>query len=224
MVSRFGNDSPEYRELSSKLLNTFLLTMRGTPYVYNGDELGMTNIRFTKIEDYRDRQTFSEYKYKQSTGADLNEFMKELQFSNRDNGRTPMQWDASANAGFTTGVPWIAVNKNYVMLNVATQEQDNNSCLNYFKRLVQLRKENLALVYGQYQLLDKANTHVYSYTRQLGKERFLVVLNFSGEKAITHTGIKVAAKMLLNNYHDGSVSLNNGDISLRPWQACVFKL
>ena len=219
LVSRFGNDSPEFRALSSKMLTTFLLTMRGTPYYYNGDELGMTNPGFTKIDDYRDMPTLNEYRHLINTGGDIPKFMKEIQFSCRDNGRTPFQWDSSANAGFTTGTPWIKLNPNYKTINVAAEENDPNSCLNYFRKMVKLRRDNLVLVYGKYQMLDKSNPNVYAYTRELNGEKFLIMLNFTSNPAVTNIGMDVGnAKLVIDNY--GTTSA----IGLRPYEAAVYEL
>lgn len=171
LVSRFGNDSPTFRELSAKMLETFIMTMRGTPYYYNGDELGMTNAGFDKIEDFRDVQTLNEYEHEKNTGADLKGFMKRIQFGSRDNGRTPFQWDKKTHAGFTTGTPWIKVNKNYTSINEAAEETDANSPLNYFRKIVKLRKDNLVLVYGKYTLLDKDNPKVYAYARKVREKK-----------------------------------------------------
>ena len=220
MVSRFGNDAPEFRELSSKMLSTFLMTMRGTPYYYNGDELGMTNIRFENIEDYKDMPTLNEYQHQKNIGGDIKKFMENIKFGCRDNGRTPFQWDSSFNAGFTTGTPWIKVNPNYNTINAAVQEKDNNSCLNYFKKLTRLRKENLALVYGKYTILDKSNTDVYAYTREMDGKKLLVILNFKSTLSTVTTGIDVSkAKVLLSNY-----SVPDNNTKLRPYEAVVYEL
>lgn len=218
MVSRFGNDSPEFREVSSKLLSTFILTMRGTPFYYNGDELGMTNPGFRQIGDYRDVAVLNEYKHRQQTGADLGDYIKEMAFSARDNGRTPMQWDASLNAGFSTGTPWIGVNPNYTTINVAAQDKDASSCLNYFRRLVQLRKDNPVLVYGRYKLLDADNPKVYAYTRTLGKKNVLVLLNFSATPAITTVKVPRNASLLIGNYPSASGP------ALQPYEARVYEI
>jgi oligo-1,6-glucosidase len=217
LVSRFGNDSPAFRVLSSKLLSTFLLTMRGTPFYYNGDELGMTNPGFRQISEYRDVAVLNEYKHLVQTDGDLAGYMHEITFSARDNGRTPMQWDATANAGFSTGKPWIGVNPNYTSINVAAQEKDATSCLNYFRRLVQLRKDNPVLVYGRYKLLDRDNPQVYAYTRTLGERQVLVLLNFSSSAATT-VRVRMGAKLLIGNYPDASGAL------LRPYEARVYLL
>ncbi len=155
LVSRFGNASPAFRELSSKMLATFIMSMRGTPYYYNGDELGMTNAGFDKIEDYRDMPTLNEYHHQKNIGGDIEKFMRRIKFECRDNGRTPFQWDHTTNAGFTSGTPWIKVNPNYNEINYAAQENNPNSVLNYFRKIVKFRKNNLVLVYGKYKLLDK---------------------------------------------------------------------
>ena len=220
IVTRFGNDAPEFREPSSKMLSTFLLTMRGTPYIYNGDELGMTNIRFDKIEDYRDVATLNEYQYEKSHGGKLDEFIKRKAFESRDNGRTPFQWDTTINAGFGTGNPWLKVNPNYKTINAAAQEKDAGSTLNYFRKMIQLRKDNLALVYGKYTLLDKDNPAVYAYTREMDGKKFLVLLNFTAKEATLKTGIDVSkGKVLINNYGITSVSE-----TLKPYEAAVIQL
>lgn len=221
LVSRFGNDQPEFRDFSAKMLATFVMTMRGTPYYYNGDELGMTNAGFNKIEDYRDVQTLNEYQNKKNKGEDLQQYLQFIQFSSRDNGRTPFQWDASINAGFSTGTPWINVNKNYAAINAAAQEHDPNSCLNYFRRLTKLRKDNPVLVYGKYTLLDKANPDVYAYTRELDGKKLLILLNFKNTVAKVNTGFDYSkAKVLLGNYYNSAST----DGTLQPYEAAVMEL
>jgi oligo-1,6-glucosidase len=220
LVSRFGNDSAAFRDLSSKMLATFIMTMRGTPYWYNGDELGMTNAGFTDIEDYRDMQTLNEYQNQKNIGGDVNKFMKRIGFESRDNGRTPFQWDATANAGFTAGAPWIQVNKNYLAINLARQEKDANSVLNYFKSIVKLRKDNPVLVYGKYTLLDKENPDVYAYTRTLGDKEFLVLLNFKSKPATVKIGHNLSAKkIVLSNY----ITPSEGE-TLQPYEAVIYEL
>jgi oligo-1,6-glucosidase len=208
------------------MLSTFLMTMRGTPYYYNGDELGMTNIRFDKIEDYRDMSTLNEYQHQLNSGADMHKFMTDIAYSSRDNGRTPIQWDASKNAGFTTGTPWIKVNPNYKTINVAAEEKDPNSCLNYFRKVVALRKANEVLVYGKYTLLDKNNPQVYAYTREDKGSKILVLLNFSASDAQTAPGIKLSRSvLLLDNYADAPVVTDgSGGVKLRPYEARVYRL
>lgn len=226
LVSRFGNDSPAFMALSSKMLATFIMSMRGTPYYYNGDELGMTNAGFEKIEDYRDMPTLNEYRYQVNTGGDIKKFMERTKFESRDNGRTPFQWDSTANAGFTTGTPWIKVNSNHKSVNAVTQEKDSNSVLNYFRKVVWLRKNNPVLIYGRYALLDKDNPNVYAYTREWEGKKILVLLNFSSANAPTNTGINVTGgKMLISNYNTGQeMKAGKSSITLRPYEAVIYEL
>jgi oligo-1,6-glucosidase len=221
MASRWGNDSPEFHDYSSKLLTTFLLSMRGTPYYYNGDEIGMVNAKFDKIEDYRDIETIAEYEKIKIAGGDLNEFIQNQKTGGaRDNGRTPFQWNASINGGFTTGTPWLKVNDNHTTLNAEAQEKDPKSVLNYFRKMTKLRKTNLTLVYGKYTLLDKDNPNVYAYTRELDGKKIVVLLNFSSKKATVNTGINTKkAKILINNY-----STPNKKGELRPYEAIIYQL
>jgi oligo-1,6-glucosidase len=179
MVSRWGNDSEEFRTASAKLLLTFLLTMRGTPFIYNGDELGMTNIRFEKIADYQDIETRQMYQNLTDKGGDAEGFLKDQQLTGRDNSRTPFQWTAGPNAGFTSGQPWIRVNANHLVINREKQEKEQGSVLNYFRELVQLRKENPVLVYGDYELLLPEHSAIYAYTRGYEGKLWTVLLNFS---------------------------------------------
>ena len=198
------------------------MTMRGTPYYYNGDELGMNNPGFTKIEQYRDKATLNEYQYQKNQGTDMTAYLKEIAFSSRDNGRTPFQWDDSKNAGFTSGTPWIEVNPNYKTINAAAQEKDPNSCLNYFRKLTQLRKDNIVLVYGKYTLLDKSNPSVYAYTRELNGKKMLVMLNFTSKTAAVKTPFGSAnAHLLLGNYGDSAETVKT---ELRPYEAAVYQL
>jgi len=222
MVSRFGSDLPQYRALSSKMLSTFIMTMRGTPYYYNGDELGMTNSVFNNIHDFRDMPALNEYRHLTNIHGDTSAYLKRLRFESRDNGRTPFQWDGTANAGFTTGIPWIAVNPNYKMINSEEEEKDPKSCLNYFRKLVQLRKNNPALVYGNYHLLDRDNPTVYAYTREGGGMKYLILLNFSSKKSQVNTGIPLTgAKLVLSN--DQRVQASPVTY-LNPYEACIYQL
>jgi oligo-1,6-glucosidase len=224
LVSRFGNDAPAFSKLSAKLLATFILTMRGTPYYYYGDELGMTNPGFDKITDYRDMSTLNEYRLQKDKGADLKKFLQEMAFSSRDNGRTPFQWDSSANAGFSKGSPWIKVNPNYRSINAAQQEKDPYSPLNYFRKLVSLRKHNLLLVYGRYTLLDKNNPNVYAYTREYEGKKMLILLNFSSSGAKTNIRPTISGKkLLLSNYSNAPVKDPDMEtITLRPYESRIY--
>jgi len=225
MVTRWGNDSPEFRAVSSKMLTTFLLTMRATPFYYFGDELGMTNIKFNKITDYQDIETLHEYQHLKETGGNLQHFLDNQKIVARDNGRTPFQWNDTKNAGFTNGTPWLKVNPNYKTINVAAEEQNPNSVLNYFKKMVKLRNENLTLVYGKYTLLDKDNPDVYAYTREYNGKKILVLLNFTTHNAAANLSLdRSKATILIDNY---SVLPGNQEIktfSLRPYEAIVMKM
>ena len=220
MLTRWGNDSPEWRDYSSKMLTTFLMTMRSTPYYYFGDELGMNNIKFDKIEDYRDIESINWYKGIEKEGGDLKQFMESQKIAARDNGRTPFQWDNSTNAGFTTGQPWLKVNPNHSTVNAATQDKDSNSCLNYFRKMVKLRKATPALVYGTYTLIDKENESVYAYTREWEGKKLLVLLNFKDQPASVKTDLNLSrAKVLHGNYPTPST---NGQ--LQPYEAVILEL
>ncbi len=226
MVTRWGNDSPQFREISSKMLTTFLLTMRGTPYYYAGDELGMNNIKFNRIEDYKDIESITVFNQIKASNGNLDEFLEAQKTSARDNGRTPFQWNTTLNAGFTSGTPWLKVNPNYTTVNVNAEEKDPNSVLNYFKKMVKLRKTTPTLVYGKYQLLDKNNQKVYAYTREGEGKKLLILLNFSATNSQTNIGLNIAkAKVLLSNYKD-ILAQDGGktSIELRPYEAVVYDL
>lgn len=226
LVSRMGNDRPAYRELSSKMLTTLVMTRRGTPFYYNGDELGMTNAGFTSIGEFRDVPTLDAYRREQKKGGDLWKFLQKIQFESRDNARTPFQWDGTAQAGFTTAIPWIRVNPNYTAINAAAQQNDPGSCLNYFRQLVKLRKQNEVLVYGNYTLRDRSNPRVYAFTREIKDHRMLVLLNFSAAAARVRPGVQTGrAKLLLTNYPSAPVSRpGEKEFSLRPYEACIYSL
>lgn len=220
LVSRFGNDSEPFRTLSSKMLTTFIMTMRGTAFYYNGDELGMTNAGFKNISDYNDMPLLNEYQHQQALHADLNVFLQKAAFESRDNSRTPFQWDASANSGFTSGTPWLKINSNYKTINVAAQQKDPNSPLNYFRRITALRASNPVLVYGKYEILDKTNPDVYAYTRELNNTRWLILLNFRAVPSTYSIPFGIASGTLMScNYTKASL---NGQ--LRPYEASVYKL
>jgi oligo-1,6-glucosidase len=224
-VSKYGNDAPEYREASAKMLHTFLLTQRALPYLYNGDEIGMTNIRFKTVEQYNDLQTRNRYylALKESPEKAAAYLQNQAELS-RDNGRTPLQWGATPLAGFTTGKPWLPINENTKTINVAAQEKDKNSILNYVRSMIMLRKEHKdILVYGKYTLQDADNKNVFAYTRTNNVETFLVLLNFT--KEISKTAIPNGFSLgdeLINNLQP--LKLDGANILLQPYQACVIKL
>jgi oligo-1,6-glucosidase len=225
IVTRWGNDAPEFRIPSTKMLLTFLLTMRATPIIYNGDELGMTNIKFDNIHDYRDIETLSMYQYLKSKGEDVQQFIEDQKTGARDNSRTPFQWNGGQHAGFTTGEPWIKINPNHVFINQEAQDADPFSILHYFRSLVQLRNERKVLVYGKYTLYDEAHEQVYCYTRTREQEGILVLLNFSAAPAAYTLPEPVQLKNhapLLNN--ENSLQLNDRNLVLLPYQALLFEV
>lgn len=220
MVSKFGNDTPEFREISSKMLSTFVMTMRGTSYYFQGDELGMRNIRFESIDDYNDVDTKNRYEFLKNNNGDLKAFLEDRKQTSRENGRTPFQWNADKNAGFTTGKPWLKVNPNYTSINAEALEKDENSTLNYFRKLVQLRKKEATLVYGTYTLLDKENPTVFAYQRELNGKKIVVLLNFSENESKFNIDLNLKkAKVLLGNYKTPSF-----DGSLKPYESVILEI
>ena len=183
-VSRFGNDNPVYRETSAKMLATCIHMMQGTPYVYQGEELGMTNVYFDKLEDYRDIESINYFKEFTESGLMTPEhMMKCLMLRSRDNARTPMQWDDSKQAGFTEGEPWIKVNPNYKKINAAQQLEDPDSVFHYYQKLIRLRKEKDIIVYGEFEPLYREDEQIFAYTRKQDQEKLLTVCNFSDKNA-----------------------------------------
>ena len=215
-VSRFGNDNPVYRETSAKMLATCIHMMQGTPYVYQGEELGMTNVYFDKLEDYRDIESINYFEEFTESGLMTPEhMMKCLMLRSRDNARTPMQWNDSKQAGFTDGEPWIKVNPNYKEINAAQQLEDPNSIFHYYQKLIRLRKEKDIIVYGGFEPLYRDDEQIFAYTRKQDQEKLLTVCNFSDQNAevevpeefkdaeclITNLGRKVfEAKTVLKPY------------------------
>lgn len=179
IVSRWGNDK-EYREVSAKMFATLLHGMQGTPYIYQGEELGMTNVRYG-IEDYRDIEILNMYKERIEKGYDKDDVMNSIYVKGRDNARTPMQWDSSENAGFTSGTPWLKVNPNYTEINAKSQMNDEKSIFNYYKKMIRLRKENPVIVDGCFTMLVPDDENVFAYTRENETDKLLVVCNFFGK-------------------------------------------
>ncbi len=222
-INRYGSDKPAFKDYSAKLLNTFILSMRGTPYTYYGDELGMTNIGFTKIEQYKDIAAINGYKKASTDGEDLDHYLKKLNLLSRDNGRTPMQWDDTNNAGFSSETPWLPVHQNHTTVNVVNQQNDQNSVLNHFRKMVALRKDNLLLVYGEYEIIQEEHPTIYAYSRTLDDEQMKILLNFSeSESSISLPNFDHSKEVLINNYNEFSVDKNT--ITLKPYQAVVLKL
>ncbi|WP_340198918.1 alpha,alpha-phosphotrehalase [Ascidiimonas sp. W6] len=224
-VSRWGNDHPEFWHNSATMLQTFLLTMRGTPYFYFGDEIGMTNVKFERIEDYRDINTLNAYHAAAHNADDLEAFIENEKEAARDNARTPMHWDSTKNAGFTEGNPWIKLNENYKKgINVAEQEKDATSVLNYFRAMVKVRKEHLTLVYGDYELLDEKNEAIYAYLRTMSSKKYLILLSFSQVNTLFDISKISFKKKYLIISNDAVIKKNEDQIELRPYQSIIYKL
>ena len=222
VVSRFGDDGA-YRELSAKMLGTCLHMMKGTPYIYQGEELGMTNVRFDTIGQYEDIETLGAYKTcREILGMSEEETMAAIHARSRDNARTPMQWDDSANGGFTAGTPWFAVNPNYTQINAASQVGADGSVYEYYRELIRLRHTMDVIVYGRFDLLLPDSDEVFAYTRTLGAEKLLVLCNFTGGdvKAELPEELKRAEKTyIIGNYGDRPADAGR----LRPYEAVVYR-
>lgn len=222
-VSRFGNDAPEYRAVSAKMLVTCLHMMQGTPYVYQGEELGMTNCPFPTLEDLRDIESINAFHELTEAGkVNPEDMMRYIRLRGRDNARTPMQWDDSANAGFTTGTPWIMVNPNYTEINAKAEMEDPDSVFRYYQKIISLRKKEKVMVYGTYQLLDPDNEKLYVYTRTLDNEKLLVICNFTEEEETYSIPEEFSeGEVLISNYHRETVEK---EILLKPYEALVLKI
>jgi oligo-1,6-glucosidase len=218
MISRFGNDK-EYREASAKLLATLLFTLRGTVYVYQGDEIGMTNVAYPSIEDYDDVETHGAWKDAIKAGKDMEEFMSVVHDQSRDNARTPIQWSGSENAGFTDAKPWIKINENYTQINVEDQEKDSASILNFYREIIAFRKENLVFVYGDYESLDDDNTEIYAYRRWDESEEYLLVHNFSDTETDWNYGLDSSDYELVKS----NLLSDDNSFTFSPWESKVFR-
>ncbi|AJY73439.1 glycoside hydrolase family 13 protein [Paenibacillus beijingensis] len=225
MLSRFGNDST-YHKQSAKMLGTLLHTLQGTPYIYQGEELGMTNVQFNSILEYKDIETLNMYNEYIAAGHDEQVIMKSIYSKGRDNGRTPMQWNDGPHAGFTTGSPWIAVNPNYTTINAEQALNDPDSIFHYYKKLIRLRKEHNVTVYADYRPLMEDDHHVFAYVRTLGNEQLLVVLNFFETPAdfTLEESVQYETKQLLISNYEVADDDDIRQIALRPYEARVYKL
>jgi oligo-1,6-glucosidase len=226
MVSRFGNDR-EYRVESAKMLATFLHMLQGTPYIYQGEEIGMVNVRFESVEDYNDIEIKNMYREKVTEGGEQHDkVMESIYVKGRDNARTPMQWDDSENAGFTTGTPWLKVNPIYKEINVKNDLENPNSIFYYYQQLIKLRKEHDIIVYGTYDLLLKDDEQIYAYTRTLRDEQLLVICNFTVEsvhfKLPEHISVG-ESQLLISNYDSVGNGVNT-NMTLKPYEVRVYLL
>lgn len=221
-VSRFGNDSDEYREISAKMLATCIHMMQGTPYVYQGEELGMTNCPFNTLDNFRDLESINAFHELTEQGKMTEEdMMAAIGYKGRDNARTPMQWDDSAYAGFSTANPWIMVNTNYTKINAKDQINREDSVFKYYQKLIKLRHESELIVYGTYDLILDDDKDIYAYIRTLGDEKLIVYCNFSeNTREVELPEEFTNGKVLISNYIDAKV---NHKITLRPYEAIVIQ-
>ena len=221
-VSRFGNDSDEYREISAKMLATCIHMMQGTPYVYQGEELGMTNCPFNTLDNFRDLESINAFHELTEQGKMTKEdMMAAIGYKGRDNARTPMQWDDSAYAGFSTANPWIMVNPNYTKINAKDQINREDSVFKYYQKLIKLRHESELIVYGTYDLILDDDKDIYAYIRTLGDEKLIVYCNFSeNTREVELPEEFTNGKVLISNYIDAKV---NHKITLRPYEAIVIQ-
>lgn len=225
-VSRFGNDSPEYRERSAKMLATCIHMLQGTPYIYQGQELGMTNYPFTDISQFNDIENKNAYRelVLESGQREEKELIRCFQYKSRDNARTPMQWDNKPGAGFTDGTPWLAINPNYVSINAMEQVNNLSSVFHYYKKLIALRKQYDIIVYGKFELLLPDSETIFAYIRSLGEEKLLVICNFSKQEQEVTVPAEfngLTAQVLISNY--GKTKLKKEEV-LRPYEAIVIHI
>jgi alpha-glucosidase len=223
-VSTWGNDREYWRESATALAAMYFM-MQGTPFIYQGQEIGMTNVKFESIEEYNDVKTQNMYAIKREQGMSHEDIMKIIWSSSRDNSRTPMQWDESANAGFSAVKPWIGINQNYKEINVEKQLKDPNSILNFYKKMISIKKQNDIFTYGSYNLILEENEQIYAYTRTLDEGKVIVICNLSAlESVYYHKDIKLSYdNLLLCNYdvheHDYITSF-----VLKPYEARVYRV
>ncbi len=222
-VSRFGDDGP-HRVRSAKLLATILHLHRGTPYVYQGEELGMTNAPFAGVEDFRDIESVNHHAEALAAGADPGTVVAALRTMSRDNARTPMQWNGSRHAGFTTGEPWLAVNPNHVEINAEAARADPDSVFHHYRRLIALRHEEPVIAHGDFTMLLEDDERVYAFTRRLDDVELLVIGNFSAQPVtceVPDAGAWAAADVLIGN--GPSPPAGAGELRLGPWEARVHR-
>lgn len=222
IVSRLGNDTEAYRELSAKMLATCLHMMKGTPYIYQGEELGMTNVSFASMDEFRDIESINAYREYTENGIIAPEdMMKYLNYKSRDNARTPMQWSDEENGGFTKGTPWIKINPNYTTINAREQMEREDSVFHYYQKLISLRKKEPVIVYGTFALLMPEDEDIFMYTRTYEQEKLLVICNFSQkERELEIPEEWERGTILLGNYKDAAVGRK---MCLRDYEAIVIK-
>lgn len=232
MVSRFGNDTT-YRKPSAKMLGTLLHTLQGTPYIYQGEEIGMTNVKLPSIDDYQDIETLNMYKEYSAAGIDHQQIMESIYVKSRDNARTPMQWDDSEHAGFTTGTPWLAINPNHHDIHVKEALADPDSIFHYYRRLIELRGQHDIIVYGDYRVLQPDDEQLFAYIRSYEQQQLLVVLNFTDQPQSFQLDEDVTynqPELLISNYGgdhgrelaEASTEHDLRSLQLEPYEARVY--
>ncbi|OOE14857.1 glycoside hydrolase family 13 protein [Fictibacillus arsenicus] len=223
VVSTWGNDK-EFWYQSATSMSAMYFLMQGTPFIYQGQEIGMTNVQFDSIEDYDDVAVKNMYRIKREEGVSHEDIMTVIWASSRDNSRTPMQWNSEANAGFTNGTPWMKVNPNYTEINVEKQEQEEKSILNFYKKMISLKKENEIFTYGTYDLLLEDDKQIYAYTRTLGEEQVVVITNLSKKEALFETELSLHSENLLLANEEVAAHGDVTSISLNPYEARVYRV
>lgn len=225
VVSSWGDDQRYWFESATALAAMYFL-MQGTPFIYQGQEIGMTNVTFDSIEAYNDVRTKNEYHYKSEEGVPHDEIMDVIWASSRDNSRTPMQWSQAPNAGFTTGTPWLGVNENFKVINVEKQQQDEGSVLNFYKKMIRLKKNNEVFTYGTYDLILADHPQIYAYTRMLNNDKVVVMSNLSDKMAMWDDDLDILtrpAELLLANYDHEGYDLKSA-LTLKPFETRVYRL
>ena len=224
VVSSWGNDN-EYLEESAKAFALMYFMQKGTPFIYQGQEIGMTNVRFDSIEKYNDVKSINIYEEKINEGVSVNEALKVVASISRDNARTPMQWDSTNYAGFSENTPWIDVNENYKSINVESQLANENSVLNFYKKLIKIRKENLSLIYGRYDMILEEDEKIYAYTRTLDNDKYVVIVNLSDEEALyKYDDLDlIYENLMLANYKVREHGILK-ELVLKPYEARLYKV
>lgn len=224
VVSTWGNDEEYWRESSTAFALMYFM-QKGTPFIYQGQEIGMTNVNFSNITHYNDVKGINIYNEKLSSGLSEEEALDIVWKISRDNARTPMQWDDTVNAGFTKGKPWINLNTNHKKINVKNQKTDNKSILNFYKEMIRLRKENLSLVYGKYEIILEEDEKIYAYTRSMDKEKFIIIVNLSEDYTYYNYPNEILNydNLLISNY-DVDVHMDITSIELKPYEARLYRV
>ncbi|MDF2945855.1 MAG: alpha amylase catalytic region [Bacillales bacterium] len=223
-ISLWGVDDVKFHQKCGKAFALMYFMMKGTPFIYQGQEIGMTNVRFDNINDYKDVAALNLYKFKLQEGNTKESILREIWDNGRDNARTPMQWSTEPNAGFTKGIPWLKVNPNYKFINVEDQLQDKDSILNFYKKLIKIRKSDDLFIHGSFKLLAKNHKQVFAYSRKLGNKKAYIIVNMTKDVAIYYVKGKeiLGSDIILSNY-DNLIIANSNKIKLRPFEAMLLK-